>query len=213
MKKKLITEKTVKESARGSKVIYIPETAIITALARDTAKQLGVRFLPLPKADGAGTPNPDKSLNEKIIAVGCDHGGYSLKVKVIQWLKESGYTAIDVGTHSAEPVDYPDFAAMVAEKVSNGDCGRGIMIDGAGIGSCMVVNKFKGVRGALCYDLSSAINSREHNCANVLTLGAKLIGEGLAEQIIQTWLKTPFTGGRHQNRIDKIIATENKNFK
>jgi ribose 5-phosphate isomerase B len=123
---------------------------------------------------------------------------------------QAKYTVIDCGTNSTDSVDYPDFALAVAEQVANGRAWRGIMIDGAGIGSCMVANKVPGVRAALCYDYASAVNSREHNDANVLTLGAGLIGNALAKQIAETWLKTPFGGGRHAKRIDKIIAVEHK---
>jgi len=115
---------------------------------------------------------------------------------------------MDCGTNSNESVDYPDFAFSVAEKVSNGSVWRGIVIDGAGIGSCMVANKVPGVRAAMCYDYATAVNSREHNDTNVLTLGAGLIGANLAKQIVTVWLATPFGGGRHERRVLKIIAIE-----
>lgn len=142
------------------------------------------------------------------IAIGCDHGGYPLKERIAFKLKEQGYEVIDCGTHSADSVDYPDFAHAVAQLVSRGEVESGIIIDGAGIGSAMVANKVPGVRAALCYDVSSARNSREHNHANVLTLGAGLIGDGLAQQITETWLDTPWAPGRHANRVDKISAIE-----
>lgn len=213
MAKKLITEKTVKEAARTGKNISIPEQVIITALARDLAKKLGMTFRTVKPVPEKSEGPEQLQLNHTVIAVGCDHGGYEMKLKVIKLLNDLRLTVVDVGVHSSDAVDYPDYAAAVAEKVAGGECGRGIMIDGAGIGSCMVVNKFKGVRGALCYDVTSAINSREHNNANVLTLGAKMIGDILAEQIVKTWLNTPFAGGRHQNRIDKLIAIDRKNLK
>lgn len=114
----------------------------------------------------------------------------------------------DCGTNSTEAVDYPDFAVKVAEAVASGRCAWGIAVDGAGIGSAMVANKVPGVRAALCYDVSTAANSREHNHANVLTLGAGLIGENLAWQIVETWLSTPWGGGRHAARVAKIEAVE-----
>jgi ribose 5-phosphate isomerase B len=213
MAKKLITENTVKAASTTGKIIYIPERVIITALARDLANKLGMTFQ-------TRKPEPDKvntsaqlHLNDSVIAIGCDHGGFEMKVKLIKVLNELQFKVVDVGTHSTETVDYPDFARVVAEKVASGECGRGIMIDGAGIGSCMVVNKFKGVRGAMCYDISSAVNSREHNNANVLTLGGKMTGEFVSEQIVRTWLKTDFAGGRHQKRIDKIIDIDKINLK
>lgn len=144
------------------------------------------------------------------IALGTDHGGFGLKEKLAAFLREKGFTVADCGTGSAEAVDYPDFAHAVASKVASGECRWGIVVDGAGIGSAMVANKVPGVRAALCYDLSSARNSREHNHANVLTLGAGLIGEGLAKQIVEEWLKTPWGEGRHAKRVEKITAVETR---
>jgi deoxyribose-phosphate aldolase len=137
----------------------------------------------------------------KIIALGADHGGFDLKAVLAAHLRKAGHQVEDVGTSSREAVDYPVFARAVADAVSHGRADVGIMIDGAGIGSCMVANKVPGVRAALAYDLSSARNSREHNDANVLTLGAGLIGVGLAEQIVDVWLTTECTEPRHLNRV------------
>ncbi len=142
------------------------------------------------------------------IAIGCDHGGYRLKELLKKHLVSSGLEVRDCGTNSTESVDYPDFAYAVARLVGEGSCSSGIIIDGAGIGSCMVANKVPGVRAALCYDLSSARNSREHNHANVLTLGAGLIGDGLASQIVDEWLATEWGPGRHADRVAKIMAVE-----
>lgn len=142
------------------------------------------------------------------IAIGSDHGGFSLKERIGFRLKERGYAVVDCGTDSTESVDYPDFALAVAQKVASGEVSCGIVVDGAGIGSAMVANKVPGVRAALCYDISSARNSREHNHANVLTLGAGLIGPALALQITETWLDTPWGPGRHAGRVDKITAIE-----
>lgn len=142
------------------------------------------------------------------IAIGADHGGYGLKEKLVGYLRDGGREVEDVGTHGPESVDYPDFARAVAEQVAAGQCRWGIVIDGAGIGSCMVANKVAGVRAALCYDISSARNSREHNHANVLTLGAGLVGESLARQIVDAWLETPWGGGRHARRVEKITEVE-----
>ena len=135
------------------------------------------------------------------IAIGADHGGYDLKSSLAAHLREAGHQVEDVGTSSNEAVDYPVFARAVADAVSRGSADVGIMIDGAGIGSCMVANKVPDVRAALAYDLSSARNSREHNNANVLTLGAGLIGAGLAKQIVDVWLATECTEARHLNRV------------
>ncbi len=144
------------------------------------------------------------------VAIGADHGGYALKETLKAFLIELGYQVVDCGTHSTEPVDYPDLAYAVARLVSGGQAWRGIVVDGAGIGSAMAANKVPGVRAALCYDHATAVNSREHNDANVLTLGAGLIGPNLARQIAQTWLATDFGGGRHQRRVDKIDEIERR---
>lgn len=165
-----------------------------------------------------GRPVPDRSTSTPVgssnaelsprIAVGADHGGYPLKERLVFKLREAGYDVLDCGTDSHDAVDYPDFAHAVAREVSSGSCRYGIVVDGAGIGSAMVANKVPGVRAALCYDLSSARNSREHNHANVLTLGAGLIGDALAWQIVEEWLSVEWGGGRHARRVAKIDAVE-----
>ena len=157
------------------------------------------------QASPAPAPAPAQP---RMVAIGADHGGFELKEILKKDLVEGGYEIIDVGTTSKEAVDYPDYAHEVARLVASGKAWRGVMIDGAGIGSCMVANKVPGVRAAMAYDYASAANSREHNDANVLTLGAGLIGVALAKQILKVWLSTEFGGGRHQKRIDKIIAIE-----
>lgn len=142
------------------------------------------------------------------IAIGADHGGYPLKEKIGFRLREAGHEVVDCGTDSPEAVDYPDFAHAVAREVAAGTCRYGIVVDGAGVGSAMVANKVPGVRAALAYDISSARNSREHNHANVLTLGAGLIGEALAWQIVEEWLAVEWGGGRHARRVAKIEEIE-----
>ena len=137
----------------------------------------------------------------KKIAIGADHGGFELKAVLAAHLQGAGYEVRDVGTSSREAADYPMFARAVADAVSSGSADVGIMIDGAGIGSCMAANKVPGIRAAMAYDLSSARNSREHNDANVLTLGAGLIGDGLAKQIVDVWLTTECTEKRHLHRV------------
>ena len=156
------------------------------------------------------SPPDCNGANLVVVALGTDHGGVALKESLKEYLKEKGYPVIDVGTHTTDSVDYPDIALQVAELVASGKACRGIVIDGAGIGSCMAANKVPGVRAALCYDYATAVNSREHNNANVLTLGAGLIGMNLAKQITETWLKTAFGGGRHGRRVDKITAIEKR---
>jgi len=142
------------------------------------------------------------------VALGSDHGGYSTKELLKSYLGSLGYKVLDVGCQSTESVDYPDFALAVARKVASGDCERGIMIDGAGIGSSMVCNKVRGIRAALCYDLRTVVNSREHNNANVLTLGGPLHTPGEICEMARLWLKTRFAGGRHWPRINKMMAAE-----
>ncbi len=158
----------------------------------------------------AGDPAPaaTRSGDDRTIAVGADHGGFELKRRLVAHLEDQGWSVRDCGTGSAEAVDYPDFAHAVARLVGAGACRWGVIVDGAGIGSAMAANKVPGVRAALCYDVSSARNSREHNHANVLTLGAGLIGENLARQILDTWLATPWGGGRHARRVGKIDEIE-----
>jgi len=142
------------------------------------------------------------------IAVGSDHGGLPLKEKIAFELRQAGYKVHDAGTDSTDAVDYPDFAHEVARLVADGTCSEGIVFDGAGIGSAMTANKVPGIRAALCYDLSTARNSRDHNHANVLTLGAGLIGPSLAWQIVQEWLATTWGEGRHARRVDKITEID-----
>ena len=162
---------------------------------------------------GSSERVPTQSAGKKIVAIGADHGGFELKETLKNDLNSMGFDVMDVGTVSKEAVDYPDFAHAVAQSVGTGKAWRGIMIDGAGIGSCIVANKVPGVRAGMAYDVSSAINSREHNDTNVLTLGAGLIGINLAKQIVKTWLTTEFGGDRHAKRVDKIKAVERQYLK
>lgn len=145
-----------------------------------------------------------------MIAIGSDHAGFNLKTEIVELLKKEGYEIKDLGTCDCNSVDYPDFGQAVAEAVSNGECEKGIIICGTGIGISIAANKVPGVRAALCTDSYMAKMSREHNDANVLALGARVIGSGLATDIVDTWLKTEFAGGKHKRRIDKISAIEKK---
>ncbi len=144
----------------------------------------------------------------RVVAIGADHGGFDLKETLKADLSGMGLDVNDVGTFSKAAVDYPDYAHEVAKLVSMGKVWRGIVIDGAGIGSCIVANKVPGVRAGMAYDYSSAVNSREHNDTNVLTLGAGLIGVNLAKQIVKAWLTTKFGGERHARRVEKISSIE-----
>jgi ribose 5-phosphate isomerase B len=142
------------------------------------------------------------------VAVAGDHGGWRMKDAIGAWLTEHGYAVRDCGTHSDDAVDYPDLALAAARLVADGSCRWGIVVDGAGIGSAMAANKVPGIRAANCHDLSSARNSREHNYANVLTLGAGFLGTALALQIVETWLATDWGAERHGARVEKISAIE-----
>lgn len=142
------------------------------------------------------------------IIIGCDHAAFALKEKVKAFMLAEGYPVEDVGTHGEASVDYPDFAAKVAGKVSAGQFKRGILICGTGIGMSMVANRFPHVRAALCNDLFSAIMSRRHNDANILAMGGRVIGEALALEVVKAWLETPFEGGRHQQRLNKFARPE-----
>jgi len=146
------------------------------------------------------------------VAVASDHGGYILKKAVISFLEESSIEFKDFGTFSTEPVDYPDIALVVAEAVSSGAYERGILCCGTGIGVAIAANKVPGIRAGLCHDTFSARAAREHNDANILTLGERVIGPGLARDIVAAWLQAEFQGGRHAVRVDKIKAIENKYY-
>lgn len=148
-----------------------------------------------------------------MIVIGCDHGGYKLKEEVKRYLIEKGIECEDVGTYSEESVNYPEYAAKVAEAVSSKKADAGIVICRSGIGVSMVANKFKGVRCAPCYEETTAKFSRMHNNANVLALGADYVSVNEAICIVRMFLATPFEGGRHQDRIDLITEIENKNMK
>jgi len=207
----MVTEADVQAVPVGGK-FSVPQGAIITPLARQVALE---RHVILVEARAALTPSSVEAsrtapAGQQVVAVGADHGGYELKEMLKGYLSELGYVVVDCGTDSISSVDYPDFAFAVAQLVAQGHAWRGIVVDGAGIGSCMAANKVPGVRAGLCYDQATAANSREHNDANVLTLGAGLIGPNLAQQIVKTWLETPFGGGRHARRVDKIMEIEQR---
>lgn len=147
------------------------------------------------------------------IGLACDHGGFELKEELKAFLKSLGFKPIDMGTFNEDSVDYPDFGVLVAEKVSRGDLEKGILVCGTGIGMSIVANKFPGIRAALANDLYSARLSREHNDANILIVGGRIIGKELAREIVKVWLETPFAGGRHKRRLEKIEALEKEKFK
>lgn len=176
---------------------------LFTPSARDLARERGVEVIELAPHEALPAARPAKT-----IAMGSDHGGFDMKERLKPVIAELGFTVRDVGIYEAKPADYPDIAHAVAKLVAAGETAFGIIVDGAGIGSAMVANKVPGVRAALCYDRASARNSREHNHANVLTLGGRLLTETQAQDVLRTWLSTPFGGGRHQARVDKITEVE-----
>ena len=189
----------------GSGDLRVSPEAIVTASAREIAAARGVRILEVPEDQVSQLAPP-----EKTVAIGADHGGFRLKEALKPVLTELGLEVRDVGVYEEKPADYPDLALKVGELVASGAVARGIVIDGAGIGSSIAANKIPGIRAALCYDKASARNSREHNDSNVLTLGARLLTETQAEEVLRTWVSTRFAGGRHQARVDKIMAIERK---
>ena len=192
--KGLISEEDVRNVPVGG-TLRIAEHTLVTPLAADLARERHIQF------ERAAAKAPTRK-----IAIGADHGGFEMKEALKAVLTELGSEYVDLGTHSTEAVDYPDFAEAVALAVSRRKCELGIMIDGAGIGSCMVANKVPGIRAAMCYDEASARNSREHNGANVLTLGGRMISIEQMRNIVRVWLSTDLTEERHRRRVAKIDA-------
>jgi ribose 5-phosphate isomerase B len=192
--KTLITEEDIRAVAAGA-TLRINEKALITPLASDLARERHILF---ERVATVVLQSPRR------IAIGADHGGFEMKEALKTFLKELPYDYQDFGTNSIDPVDYPDIAHAVALAVARKTCDLGIMIDGAGIGSCMVANKVPGIRAAMCYDEASARNSREHNGANVLTLGGKMISHEKMRDIVRVWLSTELTEERHRRRVAKI---------
>src|SRR3989440_547536 len=197
--KTVITETDVRGLAEGSR-LRVAESARLTPLAADIVRERRIELVRRAPRRG--------SRAEKIVAVGADHGGYPLKEELKAFLSELGHRVRDFGTNSTEAVDYPDFAHAVARAVAEGSADLGIIIDGAGVGSCMTANKVPGVRAAACYDVKVARNSREHNDANVLTLGSGTIDSKQMRDIVQVWLSTEITEERHKRRVAKIEAVE-----
>ncbi|MGE0711904.1 MAG: ribose 5-phosphate isomerase B [Planctomycetota bacterium] len=214
----LIGQAEVREArARGDKTITVAAGTIVTPLAHDLASDYGIEIRvqaagkPPRRAAGAAPDGPPPGPAPRAggaVAIGADHGGFALKERLKPHIAALGLKVIDVGTHSDAACDYPDLAAAVAKRVATGEASWGVLIDGAGIGSCMAANKVPGVLAATCHDVRTAKNSREHNGANVLCLGSGTLDEGAARQVLEAWLQTPFAGGRHGRRVDKIRAIE-----
>jgi ribose 5-phosphate isomerase B len=185
--------------------LKIAAGSIVTPSAREVAAARGVRIVEASEDELSAIAPAAQT-----IAIGADHGGFSLKEALKPLIEGLGLSVRDVGVYEEKPADYPDLALKVAELVASGAAGRGVIIDGAGIGSSIAANKVPGVRAALCYDRASARNSREHNDSNVLTLGARLLTQSQAEDVLRTWLGTSFAGGRHQARVQKILDIEQR---
>ena len=224
MKRQLITERDVVDAARhGTKVLMIQSNSIITAAAKDEAQKRDIKFSVQTQNTKVLSASNQKTfpetspqiLHENImtIAIGSDHGGFSMKEALKIYLTEQGNRIIDVGTDSEQPCDYPDFAYAVASLVSSSKAERGIMIDSVGVASAIVANKVPGVRAVPCYDEFVARSSREHNNANILTLGSKVLGIEVVKSIVKLWLDTPFAGGRHLPRVNKISDVEKRFLK
>jgi len=208
MNKPVLTEAEVKQLDAGSPC-YVLKGTLITALARELAALRQNEIIECGSNEELGGL---KSVSRRI-ALGADHGGYVLKEHLKLFLKDAGYQVLDCGAHNQDAVDYPDLALKVAVAVKSGEALWGIMVDGVGTGSCMVANKVPGIRAAHCYDRLTARNSREHNDANVLTLGGQVLQPDQATLIVSTWLNTTFAGGRHQRRVSKIEQTEQQFLK
>lgn len=209
----LVTERDLQATEAGGELVVTPG-ALVTPLARQAAMERRISVVEAAPAGPVPASTPATSAGvakrDGTVAVGADHGGFELKERIKDQLSEMGYAVLDCGTDGPDSVDYPDFALAVAQLVAQGRAFRGILVDGAGIGSCMAANKIPGVRAALCYDEATAVNSREHNDANVLTLGAGFTGADLSRRIVRTWLETPAGGGRHARRVGKIMDIERR---
>ena len=201
--KKVVTAQDIPASGEFRVVLG----SIITPSAREVAHARGVRFVEVPEGQMPAAPAV------KTVAIGADHGGFRLKEILKPILRSMDLEVRDVGVEAELPADYPDLALQVAELVVSGAATRGVVIDGAGIGSSIAANKVPGIRAAPCYDKASARNSREHNDSNVLTLGARLLTATQAEDVLRTWIGTPFAGGRHQARVQKILEIEQRYLK
>ena len=189
--------------ADEAEVRRLVRAAVDRALGPESAPASG------PARAPAAAPAVPAGAGARRVAIGSDHGGYALKEILKRAIAEDlGWAVHDCGTHSADAVDYPDYAAAVAREVASGRCARGVVVDAAGIGSSMAANKIAGVRCALCHDDATAVNAREHNDANVMALGAKVVHRGLATRLVRLFLTTPFGGGRHERRVQKIMALE-----
>ena len=152
-------------------------------------------------------------MDTKTIAIASDHAGREMKEDLKEFLESIDVDVVDMGVNDDKSVDYPDYGIPLAEKVSKGEVPRGVLVCGTGIGMSILANKFKGVRAALVSDVFTARMAKEHNNANILVIGGRIVGKGLAREMLKTWIEAKFEGGRHQSRLDKITELEKKNHK
>jgi len=209
MARNVITMRDLEGVEAGGEVQLAPGT-LITPLAQEEAERRGIVFRVLQAEEAPAPRAANQPPQTRTIAIGADHGGFELKEKLKEHLRDWGYRVLDLGTDSPAAVDYPDFAEAVALAIVRGEAQLGIVLDSAGIGSAIAANKVPGGRAAMCYDRATARNSREHNNANILSLGARLISPEAAREIVAVWLQTPFAGGRHERRVEKIRAIEQR---
>ena len=217
-KRPLITERDVRRAAsEGRQALAVAPNALVTALARDYARDHGIALT--EQAEASTKPDCGCSQAEpasrpeappRTLALGCDHAGFAYKAALADHARALGWTVTDVGTDSEERCDYPDYAYAVARLVVLGEVRLGLMIDGVGVGSAMVMNKVPGVRAACCASEFAAFNARAHNDANALTLGSRTSGIEVCKGILKTFLQTDFEGGRHAERVQKIVDVEAK---
>ena len=205
-RRSVISEQKVRDAHRsGQGFLTIPDNALVTPLARDAARHLGIELRPASKHPDAPPPAPT---GPKKVAIGSDHGGFALKAELKPFVESLGWSVTDLGTDSDSACDYPDYAYAVARAVAEGRSRFGIMIDGAGLGSAMVCNNVYRIRAASPYNEFTAWNARAHNDANVLTLGSRTLGLEICKAMIRVFLETDFEGGRHAGRVGKIADVD-----
>ncbi len=222
MKGKLYTEREVERLFnRGIRKLEVSDKDIITPAGKDKIKSLGLEIVQketfgktnVQAADGERKFKAFENKTNKTIAIGSDHTGFEMKKIIADYLKEKGFEIIDVGTYSKDSCDYPDFALKVAQRVQRNEASFGIMLDATGIPSAITANKVPGIRAATCYNEFSAKSARQHNDANMIVLGAKSLGEETIKSILNVFFENDFLGERHQRRLNKITAIEDRYFK
>ncbi|MBI1936902.1 MAG: ribose 5-phosphate isomerase B [Ignavibacteriales bacterium] len=204
MKKAVTEDEIVKLIKNGASEVHLTKDDILTPLAIDRIRSAGLQII-----RGGNSAQTFSSQSKKIV-IGSDHTGVKAKKILVEWLKSKSCEVLDIGTYNEDSVDYPDIAFNAASRVANKEFDYGILIDATGIPSAITANKIPGIRAATCYNEFSAKSSREHNNANVLVLGAKSLGEETIKSVTDVWLNSNFLGDRHQRRLDKITAIEQK---